>query len=100
MKFASAQQAMQRACGPKAWTALALLRVSEGRSQDELAERLGIGQPSVSTLLADLEDLGLACPVSQDQGSRGRPKTRWKAVGESVDSLLNLGEHLITHEKQ
>jgi predicted ArsR family transcriptional regulator len=100
MKVRSPQQAMQRACGPKAWTALALLRASEGQSQDELAKVLGIGQPSVSTLLADLGELGLVRRVSQEQGSRGRPKNRWKAVDESVDSLLRLGEYLITREKQ
>jgi predicted ArsR family transcriptional regulator len=79
-------------------TALKLLRVSDGQFQDGLAKRLGVGQPSVSTLLADLEELGLVRRASQHQGRRGRAKDRWKAVDESVDSLLNLGEQLIAHE--
>lgn len=75
------------------------LRASQAQSQDELAERLGIGQPSVSALLVDLERLGLVRRVSEHRGRRGRPKDRWEAVHESVDILLGLGETLISHEQ-
>lgn len=91
---------MQRACGPRAWTVLTLLRASGGRTQDELADRLEIGQPSVSTLLADLEDLGLVRRVSERQGRRGRPKDRWEAVDASVDTLTDVGERMIAQGKK
>jgi len=95
MKFGNAQEAMQRACGPRAWAAMEMLRASRAHSQEELATRLGIGQPSVSMLLADLERLGLARRVSERQGRRGRPRDRWEAVDASVDTLLDLGERMI-----
>jgi predicted ArsR family transcriptional regulator len=98
MKSLSAQQAMQRACGPRAWAAVQLLRASQA-SQNEIAERLGIGQPSVSTLLVDLERLGLVRRVGRHQGRRGRPKERWEAVQDSADALLDLGERFVDHAK-
>jgi DNA-binding MarR family transcriptional regulator len=94
----SAQQAMQRACGPRAWSTLALLRASASCSQAELARALAIGQPSVSVLLADLEQLGLVHRVRLEQGPRGRPTERWAAVDPRTRQLLQLGQELMAQQ--